>query len=411
MQQKILIVEDSPVVTKIMTRIAESLNLHVTVASSFADVIRITEREKDFLVSTADYSLPDAPNGEAIYHLLENQIPTIVITGQLDKTTRLNMLKLPIIDYITKESTQAYVFIHRTINQLMSNIDTEILVVDDSLVSCTSIASILKQRLLKVYTAENGEEAIKKLKSHPNIRLVVTDYEMPEMGGLELISQIRKQYTRDQLAIIGLSASSDDFISARFLKNGADDFLSKPFSQEELSCRVMQHIERLDYIDQIQFSANYDYLTELPNRRYFYNELPAYLEGCDFSAVATLDVDHFKQVNDTYGHDGGDVALKSIARIIKRLFPNTHVARFGGEEFAMVFKHATFDEIIEALEKFRETVSQFPIKFQTSEFKITVSIGLATLCNRSIDEVIGEADEALYAAKQRGRNQLVVSGQ
>ncbi|MDX2367630.1 MAG: diguanylate cyclase [Colwellia sp.] len=143
------------------------------------------------------------------------------------------------------------------------------------------------------------------------------------MDGIALTNEIRKKYSRELLAVIGISGASDGLHSARFIKNGADDFLRKPFCPEEFYCRITQNIESLNNIAQIQHAANTDYLTELFNRRAFFSNaeqrIVEYTMRNIHYCLAVLDIDYFKKVNDNYGHNAGDQVLKVLALYMRKL--------------------------------------------------------------------------------------------
>ena len=165
------------------------------------------------------------------------------MTGKMDEETRKQILSLPVIDYIPKENSQAFMYLKRILFWQMANSGTGVLVVDDSRSARNHIVELLKRRNFTVYVADTGEAALKIIKNNNNIKLVITDLEMPGMDGIELTNEIRKSYSRDRMAIIGISGAANPMLSARFIKNGADDFLRKPFCPEEFYCRMMQNIE------------------------------------------------------------------------------------------------------------------------------------------------------------------------
>lgn len=213
------------------------------------------------------------------------------------------------------------------------------------------------------------------------------------------------------MAIIGLSAESNSNISAQFLKVGANDFISKPYSYEELICRVTQNLEMLELFESIRNIANHDYLTGMYNRRFFFAEggdIYAHAKANNVPLLAAMvDVDHFKKVNDSYSHDCGDVVLKRIAEQLKAHSHQDLVARMGGEEFAILM---TGDERSsrERLEAFRKHMEQEVIQYNKLNIQVTASIGGTTDFGGNLDTMLGKADENLYAAKQNGRNQVVV---
>ncbi|WP_274620264.1 response regulator [Colwellia maritima] len=243
----------------------------------------------------------------------------------MDDVTRQKILdQIPVIDYIPKENSQAFLYLKRVLHWQQTNSKNAVLVVDDSSAARSHISALLKRRNFTVVTANNGVIALEKLKEHKNIKMVITDLEMPEMNGITLTNEIRKKYTREQLAIIGISGATSGIHSARFIKNGADDFLRKPFCPEEFYCRITQNIESLNNIAKIQHAANTDYLTDLSNRRAFIHNanhrIAEYVKRKVSYCLAVLDVDYFKKVNDNYGHDAGDQILKVLALYMRKHF-------------------------------------------------------------------------------------------
>ncbi|MBU4412947.1 MAG: diguanylate cyclase, partial [Proteobacteria bacterium] len=218
-------------------------------------------------------------------------------------------------------------------------------------------------------------------------------------------------HAKDELAIIGLSATGDQTISAQFIKNGANDFLSKPFSTEEFYCRVNQNMDLLDYIRQIKESSNRDYLTGLYNRRYFFEMGKKLLSSANRGhitvAVALLDIDFFKKVNDTHGHDAGDLVLKNLGAALLRRFRETDiVCRYGGEEICILVVNMAGESIHDIFNGVRKNIAQTTMDLGREKIRITVSIGLCVEAKESLEEMITIADEMLYAAKENGRNQV-----
>ncbi|MDF5058909.1 diguanylate cyclase, partial [Vibrio parahaemolyticus] len=167
---------------------------------------------------------------------------------------------------------------------------------------------------------------------NPDITLVLTDHDMPVKDGITMVRELRRKWDKNQLAILGLSGSNSKTMTARFLKAGANDFLYKPFNQEEFFCRIHQLLDIKDATSELFKMANQDALTGLWNRRFLFEQ--PHVENAQRN-IAMLDIDFFKQVNDTYGHEGGDAVLVMIANILKIYFPNDIVARLGGEEFCI----------------------------------------------------------------------------
>lgn len=252
MDKKLLIIEDSRPIAKVHRHIAKRIGLQATVAYSYAQTQRVLNESQDFFCAVIDYNLPDACNGEAIDYVVEAGIPVIVMTGITDQQTREEILKRSIIDYIAKDNKQAYVYLQQLLSQLMRNEHIKVLVVDDSETSRSFISNQLYRHNYQVYESVDGRDALRVLEQHPDIKLVLTDQEMPNMDGISLVNRIRQTRSREEVVIIGISGSRDTALTARFIKNGANDYLHKPFCIEEFNCRLMSNIQYLENIETIR---------------------------------------------------------------------------------------------------------------------------------------------------------------
>ncbi|WP_028774323.1 response regulator [Shewanella waksmanii] len=406
---RILVVEDSKVVTRILQHlITQELECEVDYAEDLASAKKLLQQH-DYFVAITDLNLPDAAEGEIVKLVLARQIPCIVLTGSLDGDQRTRLLQLGIVDYILKENRFSYEYAVALVKRLQRNQHVKVLVADDSMVSRKFVRSLLEQHLYQVIEADDGLSAWEILQDQKDIQLLITDYNMPRLDGFGLILKVREQFSREELAIIGLSSDDDQSLSARFIKNGANDFLQKPFVHEEFHCRVLNTLNSLDMIRKLWEQANLDYLTSTYSRRYFFDHfeehLPQIIQKQTTLSVGLLDIDFFKQVNDTYGHDVGDEVLIEFAARLRHFFGQHFVvARFGGEEFTIAFKGLTADKAFVLLDKFRAQLAELPIRTTAGELAITVSIGIAELVDESVDMLLQRADKALYDAKESGRN-------
>jgi diguanylate cyclase (GGDEF)-like protein len=413
MNDKILIVEDNKTLAKLISKkLSQALEMEVDVAYSFQEA-KLFLHHKKYFITLLDINLPDAPNGEVVDYSLEKGNHVIVLSANIDKEFRKNILKKNIIDYVNKGGVNDIDYIIHTIERLRKNQRHKVLVVDDSMVFRKQMQNMLENLFFEVITVAHGEEAIGMLSVKQDISLVITDYNMPVMDGLELTLKIRETYTKNELCILALSGSDDSEVSALFLKHGANDYIKKPFSKEEFSCRINNSIEALENIQKITHYANRDYLTGLYNRRYFYQAINEYLENIQKSgeqcAVAMIDIDHFKKINDTYGHDVGDKVIVALADILRSgTSPNDLVSRFGGEEFCVVLTNINRYSAMEILERIRESVETFYLQIDADNaVRFTISIGAVIHeQEETIDESINAADMLLYKAKNSGRNRL-----
>ena len=413
MSERILIVEDNKTLAKLISKKIESaLEFKVDVAYSLAEA-KLFLRTYKYFITLLDINLPDAPNGEVVDYTISKGNHVIVLSANIDKEFRQNILKKNIIDYVNKGGVDDINYIIHTIDRLQKNRNHTVLVVDDSMVFRKQLQALLQNMFFQVVAVAHGEEALGYLQSHDNVALVLTDYNMPVMDGLELTYEIRKLHAKDSLGILAVSSNKESDINAIFLKAGANDFITKPFSKEEFSCRINNTIEALENIQLITNHANRDYLTGLYNRRYFFEAMAEYEQEIAQSgekfAVAMIDIDHFKKVNDTYGHDVGDKIITALSEILRTSTSHRDiVSRFGGEEFCVVLKNINRYSALDIFERIRAEVERYSYALSEDQYiKFTISIGVTLHADETIEESINNADLALYKAKNNGRNQVV----
>ena len=372
----------------------------------------LSEHHHQYQVAVVDLSLPDAPDGEAVDMVLSFGIATIVLTGSLDSATHDRISAKPIVDYVTKQHPGSIAIVQKSVLHTLRNMHCKVLLVDGSPSFRSYIKTILLTQRLQVIEAESGEAALHVIEQERDIAVVIADYDMPDMDGVGLCMKLRSNFPSTVLAIIGVTGSTDGFVGVQFFKAGADDIMRKPFLVEEFTSRVNARLDYLDSLRTIQDQANRDYLTKLYNRRYLFeagNTLySSARRGHIQLAIAMVDIDFFKRINDTYGHDIGDVAIVSVAKMLANEFRTTDiVARMGGEEFCIVaVNNASASDIMERLRRHIEAMD-IPLN-DHENIHLTVSIGVtSSLCN-SLDDMINLADRALYQAKHGGRNQVVL---
>ncbi|MBP1850931.1 response regulator [Rhizobium halophytocola] len=250
---RIIVAEDSNVFTSmISTRLKELFELEVEICRTFEDLQVANEMaDEPITLAVSNINLPGADNGEALEYLVDCNVPTIVFTGTLSEAARDRLLKKDIVDYVLKDNIFAVDMLAEAIYRFLTNHRHHVLIVDDSITARTLLTSRLKRYNFRVSSAEDGAKALQILKSSPDIGLVVTDYNMPDIDGFELTRRIRGARGSHELRIIGVSSSTSRLLSAKFLKVGGNDFMLRPFIDEEFYCRVNQN---LDTLVQIQAS-------------------------------------------------------------------------------------------------------------------------------------------------------------
>lgn len=412
--QSVLIVEDSPMVLKILKHIAlKVLDFNVEFAQSRAEAIDKIENGKNWLAAVVDLNLPDAPDGELVLDCLKLGLPTIVLTGSVNQERRDKLSKLGVVDYVLKEGRFSYIYAINLVNRLYRNQSIKVLVAEDSKLSRCFMVGMLKRHLFQVVEAEDGQQALDIILADPSIRVLITDNNMPNMDGFDLIHNLRHKYDNYDLMAIGLSSAEDKYLSAKFIKNGANDFLYKPFSNEEFFCRVMQTVDAMERLDEMREMAYTDPLTKLGNRRYFVENMRREMEAAkkDGSALsfAIVDIDYFKHVNDQYGHDVGDQILEYIGKELQENFVQFIVARMGGEEFSVLFPGLDKQRAHQLLDAFREHIEDSLVDTNAGKIRFTFSAGIADSPNDAMELMMKAADEALYRAKEDGRNVVMLS--
>jgi two-component system cell cycle response regulator len=298
----------------------------------------------------------------------------------------------------------------------------KIVVADDSPFYRKLVESALDLDEFELFFAKNGSEAIDLVSAH-DPAVVITDWEMPDVTGLELCEQLRRQ-NRNYTYIILLTSNTKKGQIVQGLEAGADDYLTKPFDPGELLARIRVGWRLAELQRQVQAKnklleelALTDALTGLPNRRaielWAARELNAAARH-DFSFwVVMADLDHFKTINDTYGHHAGDQVLKEFSAIMKaRTRASNMCGRIGGEEFVMALTHNDQDGVQIAIERVRHELESRTFTLGGVTVRVTASFGIAVFQGKKAPEfveLLHEADAALYAAKRRGRNRIEFS--
>ena len=299
-----------------------------------------------------------------------------------------------------------------------------VLAVDDSLMICQQIEAALKNEDLDIHIAHNGRDALALMEQcQPD--LILLDVVLPDTDGYELFGRL-KEVDQNNATIIFLTSKDKDEDVIKGFGVGAYDYIKKPFVHAELQSRVNIHLQLKQQKDELNaqnqelrtsmeklnYMAFRDGLTGLYNRRYVIGDLSDDIK--DHSAeekknvLILADIDDFKKVNDTYGHEAGDMTLVCIANIFEAICRKYKVIRWGGEEFLIVLFDVTADEAYRLSEQIRTDVEHFKIVHEDQEFFCTVTLGLQVYQEEEgIEENINCADKALYYGKRNGKNRSV----
>jgi len=260
---KLLIIEDSKMLCGIFESLLEKYtNFDFTIANTFSEAQEYLKRTR-YEFAVADMNLPDAHNGEIIALLNRHNVSPIVFTGIFDEDFRDGFESAHIVDYILKERYDNIISVVEKLKQLELNKQKTVLIVDDSHTYLNYLKQNLQLHYFKILTASNGVEAIKILDEHPEVELMITDYHMPLMDGLELVRKVRKKLNKKDISIIVLTSETNSYTTSRFLKEGANDYITKPFSRDEFYARIYQNITTHDLFESMQVEFDDDIIALL----------------------------------------------------------------------------------------------------------------------------------------------------
>jgi len=285
---------------------------------------------------------------------------------------------------------------------------SKILIVDDDPDIRDLVNRFLTAKGYVCETASDGHEALEK-SDNIDFDAVITDLKMPKMDGIAFTSELLKRHPN--ISVMMMTGFADEYSEDEAIKAGARDFITKPFNLAELSLRFLKMLRDQKELDNLKGMANFDILTGLPNRKLFFDRMMQALEIAKryprIFAVLYMDIDNFKIINDTMGHDAGDLLLKEAAvRVLQSVRKVDTVARMGGDEFTIILVH--IDHEFEAAVVAKRVIEAFSAPFLLQERKcsVSVSIGISLFPadGTDVDTLVKKADMAMYCVKSQGKN-------
>ncbi len=280
--------------------------------------------------------------------------------------------------------------------------------------------ALLFERMLaghySVVEATDGESGLEQIRRH-RPRVVICDLLLPGLDGIELCRRIRADHSLDGTYLIVLTVCNDRESKNHALNAGADDFLLKPYDVDELMARLRNGLRVNKLQERLRHAARTDGLTGLWNHAEFRDMLNReFARTRRYGGVVSLlmiDLDHFKAVNDTYGHEAGNEVLQSVAQLLRHLVRDSDiVARYGGEEFAVICPETSLDDATQLAERIRATLATRLEIPRSPQLKVTVSIGVSATSDPAVSaicDLINRADHALYLGKRSGRDRVIRS--
>lgn len=293
-----------------------------------------------------------------------------------------------------------------------------ILIADDDPFTSKLMSKVVKNLGYDCIITHRAEDALSLLLSDNAPKMALIDWVMPEMTGVELCKKVRedKNSAYKYLILVTSKDLKEDIIKG--MEAGADDYVTKPFLSQELAVRINAGKRILDLQDQLTYLATHDVLTGILNRRAILKKLKQEMSRSKRTSspvgIVMADLDHFKNVNDTYGHLAGDKVLIESSKILKNsLREYDEIGRYGGEEFVMILPGADIEQTTTIANRMCESLANSNISFNNQELKITSSFGVFAINSDNdiakIDEYFKIVDKALYEAKDEGRNRVKIA--
>ena len=453
MTARILVVDDVPANVKLLEARLSAEYFDVVTAMNGIEALAICERAECDIV-LLDVMMPDMDGFEVCRRIKGNRathhIPVLMVTALDHPSDRVRGLEAGADDFLTKPvSEMALIARVRSLARLKMMVDElrmraltsreigiqdpenaaiadtgrsgKILIVDDRVSSYERLSSMLADQHA-VEVEPNPNEALFRV-AEGNYDLVVVSLALENYDALRLCSQLRSLDRTRNVSILAITDGEDDTRMNRGLEIGINDYLTRPIDKNELQARVRTQIRKKRYTerlrDNVQMSielAITDSLTGLYNRRYMESHLTTLVEqaatrGKPLTALV-LDIDYFKAINDTHGHDAGDDVLREFATRIRKAIRGIDLAcRYGGEEFVIVMPETDMAVATVVAERLRRRIAseRFSIQQGASAIEVTISVGIATLdaADDTAASILKRADQALYRAKRDGRNRVV----
>ncbi|CCO23307.1 response regulator [Maridesulfovibrio hydrothermalis] len=404
----VLIVETSLTQARIITEHIESVTpFDSLVVRSMEEVEEILEdSNNDIFIAVLNLNIKGAPDGEAVDYVLSRKIPCIILTSTFNEKIRNRFIEKNVLDYFNKSRREDLEEMVDLIRRIHSNHEIKVVIAEDNSTARKIMRNLLERLNFTVETGKDGAEALAIIEANPDVKLLLTDYEMPNLDGFELVSEVRKTHSRDQLAILGVSSHDSGAITAKFLKRGANDFLKKPFEVEEFSWRVTNNLNELERIRSIKDAYSRDPLTGFSNLSSFINQgREIYLEMLSQGkspVLAAFSVDELLTVNARYGWDASSAAIKKAASLLEQhSFGWTLSARSDQGFYILAEGSETLKNDLGAV---KAALASSQIVSGTDRFMVSASFTVSKNPDQTLDQALSRVANALAMSQGKGIN-------
>ena len=424
---KILLVEPNRTFQQIILNSLASLTQDVDVVAT-AEQARVSYADAKYSLLVIARQLPDQ-NGEELVQQFRQQsgtsrIPVVLLTSEKNTQITNQALASGVTEVFQRDELEKLLdYLIKLCKEHSANSDMEghILLVEDTMTMAQIMMAYLGKMGLSYEHCTTGEEAVELYNKH-DFDLVMTDFMLEgQMTGLHVLREIRahENSKKARVPVLSVTGVEEESRVLELLRAGANDIVNKPVVFEQLQVRVRNLLQNKKLIDQVEEQALYmnqlamtDQLTGLYNRHYLMEYGPKAVSECirhqQQLTLMVVDVDHFKKVNDTYGHSVGDKVLIAVGVILNDVSRDEDVAtRFGGEEFVILLRHCSQADAVKKAEKLRQDLEQL----KPEGITVTASFGIASVDNdkqHDFDALFTAADTAVYRAKENGRNQVQI---
>jgi len=422
-----LVIEPSLIVQQVLTSILQNHGFVVEVQEKGEESIAAI-KERGFDLVCVALLLPDMTGLEVCRAVRamddsKNLMPVVLITSEDDKNTLVEVLRAGATEIFKKNDIATFA---TYLTQFVWNsaerkaLFGKVLYVEDSRSIAMMVTSLLTDYGMTVDHFSNAEEALEAF-NEKEYDLVITDIILEgEMTGSQLIQKIRSDRSKNTIPVLAISGVDDSSRRVALLKEGANDYVSKPIMDDELIARVQNLLRSKKLFDRVQEQQEYmrelamkDQLTGLYNRHFLMEAGPQKIQEAhrhkqDISMLV-VDLDKFKSINDTHGHSIGDVVLSEVGKLLSQLCRKEDLAaRFGGEEFVLLLSHCDLESACLKAEEIRTRI----MELKPAGLDVTASFGVSCLQGDHSDDLtslFARADEAVYQSKENGRNRVMVS--